>query len=111
MSAIDVTNTTEVYGDGAGSAAAGVKLLPGQVALSLLLFVVAGVAEIDGGWLVWVHKPPHTSVCKTLIFCGTDFIQLCLISQQALRENKPAWYALAGAVALIGYGVIRNTTT
>jgi drug/metabolite transporter superfamily protein YnfA len=63
MSAIDVTNTTEVYGDGAGSAAAGVKLLPGQIALSLLLFVVAGVAEIGGGWLVWVQTQPHIYSC------------------------------------------------
>ena len=26
---------------------------PGSVALSLALFLVAGVSEVGGGWLVW----------------------------------------------------------
>ena len=54
MSGIDVTNSTEVYGDGDSGVSQRVALLPGQVALSMLLFIVAGAAEIGGGWLVWV---------------------------------------------------------
>ena len=42
------------------------------------LMFAAGLAEIGGGWLVW----------------------------QALRESKPAWWGIAGAVVLIVYGVV-----
>jgi small multidrug resistance family-3 protein len=45
---------------------------------SLSLFVLAGVCEIGGGWLVW----------------------------QWLREGRPGWWGLAGAAVLILYGVI-----
>ena len=45
---------------------------------SLIYFVAAGLCEIGGGYLVWLW----------------------------LRENKSAWYALAGAAALVLYGVI-----
>src|SRR3982751_6466073 len=43
---------------------------------SLLLFVVAAVAEIGGAWLVW----------------------------QGWREHRGPWFVLAGAVALVAYG-------
>ena len=45
---------------------------------SLLLFVVAGLCEICGGYLVWLW----------------------------LREGKSIWVALAGAFVLILYGII-----
>ncbi|MBA2453665.1 MAG: YnfA family protein [Chloroflexia bacterium] len=48
------------------------------VAWSLALFVVAGLAEIGGGWLVW----------------------------QWLREHRPIWFGLFGAVVLVMYGVV-----
>ena len=50
----------------------------GDVALSLFLFVVAGLREVGGGWLVW----------------------------QALREGSPAWHAVLGALVLAGYGFV-----
>lgn len=43
-----------------------------------LLFFLAGLCEIGGGYLVWLW----------------------------LREGKSRWYALAGSVVLILYGVI-----
>jgi small multidrug resistance family-3 protein len=45
---------------------------------SLFYFVLAGLCEIGGGYLVWLW----------------------------LREGKPAWYALAGAAVLILYGIV-----
>jgi small multidrug resistance family-3 protein len=45
---------------------------------SLLLFVLAALAEIGGAWLIW----------------------------QAVREHKPAWYAAAGVIALGAYGFV-----
>jgi small multidrug resistance family-3 protein len=45
---------------------------------SLLYFIAAGLCEIGGGYLVWVW----------------------------LRENRSPLYALAGAAALVHYGVI-----
>lgn len=50
----------------------------GQVFLSLGLFVLAGIAEVGGGWLVW----------------------------GAVRESKPWWCAVLGSVVLVGYGFI-----
>ena len=50
----------------------------GQIARSLGLFVLAGLAEIVGGWLVW----------------------------QALREGRPRLFGLIGALVLVAYGVI-----
>lgn len=44
----------------------------------MFYFVLAGLCEIGGGYLVWLW----------------------------LREHKSAWYALAGAMVLVLYGVI-----
>jgi len=48
-----------------------------SVLKSLSLFVVAGVCEIGGGWLMW----------------------------KWLRDDKPRWWGLAGAV---GLGMLRR---
>jgi small multidrug resistance family-3 protein len=48
------------------------------VAKSLALFVVAGLCEIGGGYLVWLW----------------------------LREGRSIWVAIAGAVVLILYGIV-----
>jgi small multidrug resistance family-3 protein len=48
------------------------------VAKSLLCFVLAGLCEIGGGYLVWLW----------------------------LREGKSAWLALGGAIILVLYGVV-----
>jgi small multidrug resistance family-3 protein len=45
---------------------------------SLFLFVVAGICEIGGGWLVW----------------------------KWLRDARPAWWGLVGAVVLVAYGIV-----
>lgn len=55
--------------------AAGVRR---SVITSILFFVLAGLAEIGGGYLVWLF----------------------------LREGRPLWYGLLGGLVLIGYGVI-----
>ncbi|HHB76043.1 MAG TPA: YnfA family protein [Desulfobulbus sp.] len=49
-----------------------------NVAKSLFFFILAGLCEIGGGYLIWLW----------------------------LREGKSAWLALAGAVILFFYGVI-----
>ncbi len=49
-----------------------------EIIKSLFYFVLAGVFEIGGGYLVWLW----------------------------LREGKSIWYALAGALALVIYGII-----
>ncbi|CAM4505519.1 MULTISPECIES: YnfA family protein [Paenibacillus] len=46
--------------------------------MAILLFIVAGLAEIGGGYLVWLW----------------------------LRESRPLWYGITGAVILIAYGII-----
>jgi len=48
------------------------------LAKSLVFFVLAGLFEIGGGYLMWLW----------------------------LREGKSAWYALLGAIVLALYGVI-----
>lgn len=49
-----------------------------EITKSLFFFVLAGLCEIGGGYLVWLW----------------------------LREGKSIWYALFGAVVLILYGII-----
>jgi small multidrug resistance family-3 protein len=45
---------------------------------SLCLFVIAGLCEIGGGWLVW----------------------------KWLRDGKPTWWGLLGALVLVLYGIV-----
>ena len=45
---------------------------------SLIYFIVAGLCEIGGGYLVWLW----------------------------LRERKPLWYGFAGAIVLVFYGIV-----
>jgi small multidrug resistance family-3 protein len=48
------------------------------VLIAIFIFVLAGLAEIGGGYLVWLW----------------------------LRESKPLWYGIIGSVILILYGII-----
>lgn len=50
---------------------------------SLFLFLLAGLAEIGGGYLIWLW----------------------------LREGKPVGYGITGGVALVLYGVIATLQT
>jgi small multidrug resistance family-3 protein len=45
---------------------------------SLIYFLLAGLCEIGGGYLIWLW----------------------------LRENKSVWYGIVGAVVLVLYGII-----
>jgi len=45
---------------------------------SIFYFILAGLCEIGGGYLVWLW----------------------------LREGKPAWHGLVGAIVLVLYGII-----
>ena len=49
-----------------------------QILLSFFYFILAGIAEIGGGYLVWLY----------------------------LKDDKSPWYMLAGAITLIIYGII-----
>lgn len=53
------------------------------VARSILLFLIAGVCEIGGGWLVW----------------------------KWLRDQKPGWWGLLGGLVLMIYGIIPTLQT
>lgn len=48
------------------------------VLLAIVLFIVAGLAEIGGGYLVWLW----------------------------LRDSKPYWYGIAGSLILVVYGIL-----
>jgi len=45
---------------------------------SLLLFVLAGLCEIGGGWLMW----------------------------RCLRDDRPGWWGLLGGLVLVLYGIV-----
>lgn len=49
-----------------------------KVLYSIFLFVLAGLCEIGGGYLIWLW----------------------------LRENKPWWFGAIGGIVLIMYGVV-----
>jgi small multidrug resistance family-3 protein len=50
---------------------------------AILLFILAGIAEIGGGYLVWLW----------------------------LRDGKPLWYGILGSIILIIYGIIPTLQT
>ncbi len=50
---------------------------------SILLFLVAGLCEIGGGWLMW----------------------------KWLRDGRPGWWGFLGAIVLMIYGVIPTLQT
>lgn len=50
---------------------------------SLLIFLLAGIFEIGGGYLIWLW----------------------------LKEGKPLWYGIAGAFILALYGVVATWQT
>ena len=50
---------------------------------SVLIFLLAGLCEIGGGYLVWLW----------------------------LRDGKPLWYGLLGAGILIAYGIVATWQT
>lgn len=49
-----------------------------KIFYSILLFVLAGLCEIGGGYLVWLW----------------------------LRENKPWWFGAIGGITLVLYGIV-----
>ena len=54
-----------------------------SIVRSIVLFLVAGACEIGGGYLMW----------------------------KWLRDDRPTWWGLAGALVLIAYGVIPTLQT
>nr|WP_310550536.1 YnfA family protein [Paenibacillus sp. YX.27] len=61
-----------------GSAKRGNRCQGGRRDVTIVLFVLAGLAEIGGGYLVWLW----------------------------LREGRPLWMGAAGGLILVLYGVI-----
>ena len=45
---------------------------------SLLIFIIAGLCEIGGGYLIWL----------------------------TVKNQKPVWYGIVGAIIIVGYGFI-----
>jgi len=54
-----------------------------EVLKSILIFILAGLCEIGGGYLVWL----------------------------TIKEGKSFWYAAAGAIVLVLYGVVATLQT
>ena len=50
---------------------------------SLLIFILAGLCEIGGGYLIW----------------------------QLLKEDKPYWYGIIGGIILVAYGIVATWQT
>jgi small multidrug resistance family-3 protein len=50
---------------------------------SLLIFILAGLCEIGGGYLIW----------------------------QWLKNDKPYWYGIIGGIILIAYGIVATWQT
>lgn len=64
-----------VEGEGVAKA---VPWTPSLVAVTVLIFGLAGLAEIGGGWLVW----------------------------QTIRNHRPWWYLVVGSIILVCYGLV-----
>jgi small multidrug resistance family-3 protein len=75
---MDPTATTSTDPDDVNDDASSFQWTAVTVIQALVVFVVAGVAEIGGGWLVW----------------------------KAVRDHRPWWWAVAGSAVLVSYGFI-----
>jgi small multidrug resistance family-3 protein len=53
------------------------------IAKSLFIFLLAGLCEIGGGYLIWL----------------------------SIREDKPLWYGILGGIILIAYGIVATWQT
>jgi drug/metabolite transporter superfamily protein YnfA len=69
---------TLLAGLSGGSSGGGSFWTLARVVQAIAVFVMAGIAEIGGGWLVW----------------------------KAVREHKPWWWGLAGSLTLVVYGFL-----
>lgn len=54
-----------------------------EIIKSLSIFVLAGLCEIGGGYLIWLW----------------------------LKEGKPLWYGIIGAMVLVAYGIVATWQT
>lgn len=54
-----------------------------EILKSLSIFVLSGLCEIGGGYMIW----------------------------QWLKQDKPLWYGLAGAIIMVFYGVVATWQT
>src|SRR3989339_2062845 len=54
-----------------------------EIIKSLSIFILAGLCEIGGGYLIWLW----------------------------LKEGKPLWYGIIGAIILIAYGIVATWQT
>ena len=70
--------------------ASGLQWTTGKIALSLALFIAAGLAEIAGGWLVW------QAVRGRFMDKAKPFLQ----------NKKAIVSAAAGSCCLVGYGIL-----
>mmetsp|Transcript_6545 Transcript_6545/g.7601 ORF Transcript_6545/g.7601 Transcript_6545/m.7601 type:complete len:139 (+) Transcript_6545:1-417(+) len=59
-----------------------------SIAWAIGVFLIAGVAEILGGWLVWAA------------------IRGSAITDSTTPQKKPWWYAILGSILLVSYGFI-----
>ena len=82
MSAADASSGVSASGmDTDGDDKSGVDVFQWTavtIVQAIALFLVAGVAEIGGGWLVW----------------------------KSIRDDKPWWWALIGSIVLVVYGFL-----
>ena len=95
----------------------------GSVAASVALFVLAGVFEVGGGWLVWkacrevriILRGTAARVHPRVNPAAARLKKLATPTSLAVRprrspppptQGKPWWWALCGSAALVAYGFV-----
>lgn len=80
---------------------------------SIAIFVLAGFAEIMGGWLIWVsvkgmrvEEVPTTSSDGVNNATADDEPNSSTPTSQYIILKKPWYYAVIGALSLVAYGFI-----
>lgn len=77
---------------------------------SIAIFVLAGFAEIIGGWLIWVAvkgiRVKEVSMTSESDHNATATDESPTQSSQYIILKKPWYYALLGSLTLIAYGFI-----
>ncbi|CAJ1966474.1 unnamed protein product [Cylindrotheca closterium] len=76
------------------------------IAQAIVLFFLAGVAEIVGGWMVWMYVRGGKSDANVAVNETSNNTTATTSANNDSNVDKPWWWGLVGSLVLIIYGFI-----
>lgn len=76
------------------------------IAQAVVLFFLAGVAEIGGGWMVWMYVRGGGEKSDSSEVVNTTTNSTTTTSHNDSNVGKPWWWGVVGSIVLVMYGFI-----